>query len=439
MAETVLKTIIQVRRDTAANWETNKSIVPAAGEPCLNLDTGVVVYGNGTDTYEALVATYEANKAVMANHYEGVKQSGESDNDVISRVLTELGVEAKKDDIFVVKTLISTGKYSYTAFVYTGTAWAAMDGNYNASNVYYDQDLITTTPVGNITLENGQATISATGLNMIDLWNAIYVSEDKDISVTKPTVSVGGTLKYVEVGSSTSQDVTVTYEDGKYEYGYTEETGEEGATASVTVNNGTTGANVTGYALTDGTNAIDPKTEGGNTFTVNSGVKTAKGSMSVKGSATYDDGYIPVSNLKKMYPAKAISAGTTDEVSKELFRWYVPMFYGFKYNGALIADPANITEAEIKALGTTVKDSTAYNQTKPTSATATASWRQFFVAVPSGYNAELSGISDSNKLPLTIGKAKNVTMTFGTASIEFEIWYVALDADYDTKALTLTW
>ena len=439
MAETVLKTIIQVRRDTAANWETNKSIVPAAGEPCLNLDTGVVVYGNGTDTYEALVATYEANKAVMANHYEGVKQSGESDNDVISRVLTELGVEAKKDDIFVVKTLISAGKYSYTAFVYTGTAWAAMDGNYNASNVYYDQDLITTTPVGNITLENGQATISATGLNMIDLWNAIYVSEDKDISVTKPTVSVGGTLKYVEVGSSTSQDVTVTYEDGKYEYGYTEETGEEGATASVTVNNGTTGANVTGYALTDGTNAIDPKTEGGNTFTVNSGVKTAKGSMSVKGSATYDDGYIPVSNLKKMYPAKAISAGTTDEVSKEMFRWYVPMFYGFKYNGALIADPANITEAEIKALGTTVKDSTAYNQTKPTSATATASWRQFFVAVPSGYNAELSGISDSNKLPLTIGKAKNVTMTFGTASIEFEIWYVALDADYDTKALTLTW
>lgn len=438
MAETVLKTIIQVRRDTAANWETNKSIIPAEGEPCMNLDTGVVVYGNGVDTYEALVAAYEANKAVMANHYEGVKQSGETDNDVIERVLTELGVEAKKDDIFVVKALISEGKYSYTAFVYNGTAWAAMDGNYNASNVYYDQDLLTTTEVGNIELENGQATIPVTGLNIIEAWNAIYVSEDKDISVTNPTVSVSGSVKYVEVGSSSSQDVTVTYEDGKYEYGYTTETGEEGATAASTTNNGTTGADVTGYKLTDGTNTIDPKTEGGNTFTVDSGIKTAKGSMSVKGSATYDDGYIPVSNLKKMYPAKAISAGTTAEVSKELFRWYVPMFYGFKYDGALIADPANITEAEIKAL-TAIKDSTAYNQTKPTSAIATASWRQFFVAVPAGYNAELSGISDSNKLPLTIGKATNVTMTFGTASIEFEIWYVALDADYDTKAITLTW
>lgn len=438
MAETVLKTIIQVRRDTAANWETNKAFIPNAGEPCMNLDTGVVVYGNGVDTYEALVAAYEANKAVMANHYEGVKQDGESDNDVIDRVLTELAVEAKKDDIFVVKTLISEGKYSYTAFVYNGTVWAAMDGNYNAGNVYFDRDLLTTVATGNITLVNGQATVPATGKNLYELWETINVKEDTDISVTKPSASVSGGVKYIEVGSSSSQDVTITYEDGSYEYGYTTEEGNTGDTAKTTVNNGSTGADVTGYILTDGAKAIDPKAAGGNAFTVNSGVKTAKGSMSVQGSATYDDGYIPVSNLKKMYPAKKISAGTTAVVTKELFRWYVPMFYGFKYDGALIADPANITEAEIKAL-TAIKDSTAYSQTKPTSATAAASWRQFFVAVPAGYNAELSGISDSNKLPLTIGKAKNVTMTFGTASIEFEIWYVALDADYDTKAITLTW
>ncbi len=439
MADKLFKTRIQVRRDTTANWLLNKDVIPAEGEPCLDLDTGVVVYGNGTDTYEALVAAYEASKAVMANHYEGIKQEGETDDDVIARVLTELGVEAKKDDIFIVKTLISDIKYSYTAYVYNGSAWAAMDGNYNAGNVYFDRDLLTTVPVGNITLTNGQATVPATGKNIYELWETINVEEDTDITVTDPSVSVSGSLKYIEVGSSTSQDVTVTYADGNYEYGYTTETGEEGDSASSTTNDGTTGADVTGYKLTDGTNEIGPKTEGGNTFTVNSGVKTAKGNMSVKGSATYDAGYIPVSNLKKMYPSKAISEGTTPEVSKELFRWYVPMFYGFKYDGAIIADPANITEAEIKALGSTVKDSTAYNQTKPTSATATDSWRQFFVAVPAGYNAELSGISDSNKLPLTIGKAKNVTMTFGTASIEFEIWYVALDADYDTKALTLTW
>ena len=438
MAETVLKTIIQVRRDTAENWEANKSIVPAAGEPCLNLDTGVVVYGNGTDTYEALVAAYEANKAVMANHYEGVKQSGESDNDVIDRVLTELGVTAKKDDIFVVKTLISTGKYSYTAFVYTGTAWAAMDGNYNAGNVYFDRDLLTTVATGNITLTNGQATIEATGKNIYELWEAIHVKEDTDISVTDPTVTVSGTLKYLEVGSSGSQDVTVTYEDGKYEYGYTEETGEEGDSATSTVNNNTTGANATGYILTDGTNNISPKTTGGNVFAVNSGVKTAKGSFTVKGSATYDDGFIPVSNLKKMYPAKAISAGTTDEVSKELFRWYIPMFYGFKYDGAVIADPAKITADEVSKL-TVIKDGTAYNQTKPTSVSATGSWRQFFVAIPADYKANKPTFTDGNGLPSTVEAAGDVTLTLGTASIKYNVWYVSYPADYDTLTATLAW
>lgn len=387
MAETVLKTIIQVRRDTAANWEINKNVIPEEGEPCLNLDTGVVVYGNGVDTYEALVAAYEAGKAVMANHYEGVKQDGESDNDVITRVLTELQVEAKKDDIFVVKTLISEGKYSYTAFVYTGSVWAAMDGNYNAGNVYFDRDLLTTVATGNISLTNGQATIAATGKNLYELWETIHVKEDTDIAVTKPSVTVSGSLKYIEVGSSSSQDVTITYEDGKYEYGYTEETGEEGDSATATVNNNTTGANVTGYILTDGTNNISPKTTGGNTFTVNSGTQTAKGSLSVKASATYDDGFIPVSNLKKMYPAKAISAGTTTEATKELFRWYVPMYYGFKYDGAVIADPAKITATEVAGLSV-VKDANAYNQTNPTAVTATGSWRQFFVAIPADSDSQ---------------------------------------------------
>lgn len=438
MAETVLKTIIQLRRDTTANWLANKDVIPSAGEPCLDIDTGVVVYGNGASTYEALLEAYEANRIVTANHYEGVKQDGESDNDVINRVLTGSGKTAKKDDMFVVKSLIADGKYSYTAFVYNGTAWAAMDGNYSAANVYFDQDLLTTTPVGNITLTNGQATINATGKNMVDLWNEVYVSEKTNFTVTDPTVSVGGTLKYVEVGSSSSQTVAVTYEDGHYEYGYTTETGAEGTSAASTVNNGTTGAVVTGYSLKEGNNVINPTSEGGNSFAVNSGVKTAKGSMSVKGSANYSKGYTPVSNLKKMYPSKAIAAGTTPEVTKELFRWYVPMYYGFKYSDSLVADPASISESEIKSL-TLIKDATAYNQTKPTSATAAKSWRQFFVAVPAGYNAELNGVSDSNKLPLTISKASNVAMTFGTASIEFEVWYVSLDADYDTKALTLTW
>ncbi len=46
--------VIQFRRDTTENWETNKLTVPAAGEPCLNTDTMRVVYGDGKSTYEDL-------------------------------------------------------------------------------------------------------------------------------------------------------------------------------------------------------------------------------------------------------------------------------------------------------------------------------------------------------------------------------------------------
>lgn len=49
-----LKTIIQVRRDTTANWLLHKDCIPADGEPCLDTDTGLVKYGDGVTTYEHL-------------------------------------------------------------------------------------------------------------------------------------------------------------------------------------------------------------------------------------------------------------------------------------------------------------------------------------------------------------------------------------------------
>lgn len=132
MPNKTMKTKIQVRRDTTANWLTNKDVVPAAGEPCFDLELGTLKIGDGVTSYENL----KEISGGQAAHYEGVKGDGESDTDVISRVLTAAGAEAQKDDIFVVKALIAGGKYSYTAYVYDGSVWAAMDGNYSAENVY---------------------------------------------------------------------------------------------------------------------------------------------------------------------------------------------------------------------------------------------------------------------------------------------------------------
>lgn len=50
----IIKTVIQLRRDTTANWDMHKNVVPASGEPCYDIDKHTLRIGDGTTTYENL-------------------------------------------------------------------------------------------------------------------------------------------------------------------------------------------------------------------------------------------------------------------------------------------------------------------------------------------------------------------------------------------------
>lgn len=67
MATKIIKTIFQFRRDTAANWELNKAVVPAAGEPCYDLDNKTLRIGDGTTAYESLPVIGEVEIAGDGN------------------------------------------------------------------------------------------------------------------------------------------------------------------------------------------------------------------------------------------------------------------------------------------------------------------------------------------------------------------------------------
>lgn len=54
MAEQKIKLVIQLRRDTAANWEKYKDIVPAVGEPCFVIDQNILKIGDGVSSFEKL-------------------------------------------------------------------------------------------------------------------------------------------------------------------------------------------------------------------------------------------------------------------------------------------------------------------------------------------------------------------------------------------------
>ena len=49
-----IKTVFQFRRATTEEWGWNKTVVPAAGEPCYDLDLKTLRIGDGVTTYEGL-------------------------------------------------------------------------------------------------------------------------------------------------------------------------------------------------------------------------------------------------------------------------------------------------------------------------------------------------------------------------------------------------
>ena len=446
------------------------SFTPPSQDAPIEFDVGDWLISDGTkwskvDNVDAVTSVNGKKGAVVIGmeDIDGLQEAIQASNNTFY----EVTATAEQEDIVAIGTVATAPKHgdvavvirnidaagtkkSRTAYFYDTNTWKALDGNYNAENVYFAEDLMTTSAIGNITLTGGQATIPAAGKNLKEVFDTIFVKED---SVNLKTGNVaanitGVSLQYIEVGSSASATGTVVLsEDGAYKYGYTTESGSDGDSATSVVNNGTTGVTVNNLATPPYTMSykvgsgsatpLEATEENGAIFQINSGVQTAKASASVTATVAYTDGYNPVSNLKKMYPSQKITAANATKTT-ELFRWYVPMYAGFKYSDTVIADPANITEEQIKGL-TVTTGATAYNQSVPASAKATKAWRQYFVAVPEVWAKTLTAAKDSNNLTLTVSQAADVTMTLGTASINYKVFYINNAADYDTVQISLTW
>ena len=238
--------------------------------------------------------------------FEATVEEGEDHPAAIARVVGEK--EVNNGDIAIIKDLIASGKYQHTAYIYSGEAarWVAMDGNYTAENVYFKEDLLTTTAIGNIKLTNGQATISAAGKNLKEVFSTIFVKEANP-STTQPSVTVTlGKAGNYEVGT-TVKDITwsATLNAGKYTYGPA------------------TGITATEWSATD---------SAGKTYTASSGtaadwlVEDNK-SFTVSATAEYEDGAIPVTNTGNPYASGQIKAGSKTGTSAAIvgFRSY---FYG---------------------------------------------------------------------------------------------------------------
>lgn len=254
-----------------------------------------------TDTGELLRGACNLGQA---NHYEGIRQDEETDAEVIARV-TE-NVVLIKNDIFVVKTLIAEDKYSFTAYTYDGTNWCAMDGNYNAENIYFDKDFVVTEAIGTIKdLPNGQATLAANGKNLKEVLATLFAKEQNPIT-TQPSVSLtANTMKAYEVGTKVTPSYTATFNAGSYSYGPS------------------TGVAVTAWSVTD-TDSNELTTATGSFPELTVGDST---NYKITATATYGDGVAPKTNLGNEYTAGKIVAGTKSKDSASI-TGYRSFFYG---------------------------------------------------------------------------------------------------------------
>ena len=279
--------------------------------------------------------------------------------------LSEITATPVAGDTAIVKTAIYTdatneenNKYSYTGYVYNGTAWAAMDGNYNADNVYFDEDMMVTTNIGYITTSNGSGTIPSKGKNLTGVFEAMFVKEQNP-SKTDPSVSITltGAGSY-EVGTKvTGISFSASFEDGKYTYG-PEPTGATVTTWSATDTAGGT------YSAKSG-NCADVTVKDDTNFTV-----TAK--------ATHTIGSVPKTNKGNdcTDTSKRIAAGTKSKTSSAI-KGYRSFFYGV-LDTTSAAEP--LTSAIVREKLT---NAGAYNGAKSFTLNGSATAKRIVVLYPS--------------------------------------------------------
>lgn len=389
MSETVLKTVLQLRRGTTAEWTANADCIPAEGEPCLDLDTGMIKYGDGVSKYSEL--RYSGGGS-QASHYEGVRQNDETDTTVIARTLTSLSVAAQKDDIFVVKALIADGKYSYTAYVYDGAVWAAMDGNYSAENVYFAEDLTYTAPIGVMTVPaSGSGTIAATGKNVKEVFASILAKEENP-TATPPAVAIScSQVGAYEVGSKVTPAYSASLSAGSYSYGPE------------------TGIVATAWSVTDGTATKDTASGSFDEFTVGDAT-----SYAITATATHGEGAVPKTNLGNEYADGKIAAGTKSKATGKI-TGYRNSFYG-----TLEAKDGEINSALIRGLsgksGKALVNGNTFNLSIPVGAI------RLVFAYPATLR-DVSSVQDVNGMNAEVKSA----FTMSVVSVEGADGYAAID------------
>ena len=404
-----LNTRIQLKHGLAAKW-TEKNPVLLAGEIGIETDTLKMKVGDGTSNWSTLGYLGANANDILAIINENrdscttveVAES-QSDTEALATISNP-----KNGDTAVLVKVISGDKKSYTAFVYDN-AWKAMDGNYNASNVYFDKDLTYTVGIGTLAQPSGSSTFSAAGKSVEKVFSELMAKEANP-STTQPSATLSSNnIGAKEVGTNIAINYNISTDPGSYTYGPA------------------TGVTFSEYKAT-----FNGETLTGASGTFTNVQVTDNMSLSISGSVKHSDGVIPETNLGNTYEKGQIKADTKS-LSKGNLTGYRNWFYGYKAGGATI-DATNLTSANIRAL-------TPQNGSFP-GTISTNKMQQMFFAIPKGKKTDVSVANNVNGAPCTVTKVTDIMVegANGYTAIAYDVWYVnnaAPDGGSNTYKITV--
>jgi hypothetical protein len=417
MAETkTLNVRLQQKYDTAANWLLSETIL-LPGEMAVESDTGKFKFGDGEHVFKDLsyAGIDQAQLDAIEDNYYSIVATNDDDDD--TWLATIIG--PSKGDIAVVKRSIVEGTDYMTAYMYNGSAWSALDGNYSASNVFLKDDITLAgnySSIGNYS--KGKKINKGTSLQsmLMDMLSQRLQPGNPTNPAASITLYTDGSAKKVaagavEVGTTINPFYVASLSKGSYTYGPSD-----------------TGVTATSYAVSStGRKTVDGATDATveDSSTSSSGAFTSfvvdddtKYSVSV--SIPHSAGVVALDNLgSESNPKKQIAAGTKSKTSGEV-SGYRAWFCGYKNGDNALADPTAITGAQVRALGNAANGSWlgSMDVTK---------MKQMFFAAPAGKGYKPVIKDASTTAPQTVQGPITVSVEGANSftAIDYDVYYVA--------------
>lgn len=360
-----INTRIVLRNDTKANWEAVKDTATLkVGEFGVESDTGL--FKIGKEKSEGVLCTWA--ELEYANDIPEIDLSGVTNKVHVKGSFAELPTEGNVvGDIGIVKGLIyddtsdsNADLYTYTSYVWSevadGYAWTAMDGNYNASNVYFDKDLTYTTTVGALKLASGKNsdTYAAKGKSLETVIRRIMA---ETIAPTISQPSYGMSASYtadngLEVGSKiTALTWDGTFNDGSYSYGRS--TTADGGASNISTTK-SAGCSATYSMSCDKAGSTTTPTAVDGSFTLTTPFQITGTTEATVGTISTscvisDAKYWPINNINEVVDGKIVGK-TVDKESTVKVTGYRGWFCGWKNGTQALADPTAITSDQVRAL-----------------------------------------------------------------------------------------